>query len=139
MNGGKLYTPYVVKKVFNPNTGEVIKETQPVVKRQVIREETSAKVRGALESVVAKGSGRQAYRDGLRIGGKTGTAQKVENGRYKSGEYIVSFIGFAPADNPQIVVYVAVDNPKKNDTIWWRCGSANCWSNYRGCCTFYWH
>ncbi|UZN00340.1 penicillin-binding transpeptidase domain-containing protein [Lysinibacillus sp. MHQ-1] len=82
-------------------------------KNQVIREETSAKVRGALESVVANGSGRQAFRDGLRIGGKTGTAQKVENGRYKSGEYIVSFIGFAPADNPQIVVYVAVDNPKK--------------------------
>ncbi len=113
INGGKLYTPYVVKKVFNPNTGEVIQETQPVVKNQVIREETSAKVRGALESVVANGSGRQAFRDGLRIGGKTGTAQKVENGRYKSGEYIVSFIGFAPADNPQIVVYVAVDNPKK--------------------------
>lgn len=113
INGGKLYTPYVVKKVFNPNTGEVIQETEPVVKNQVIREETSAKVRGALESVVANGSGRQAFRDGLRIGGKTGTAQKVENGRYKSGEYIVSFIGFAPADNPQIVVYVAVDNPKK--------------------------
>jgi len=113
VNGGKLYTPYVVKKVFNPNTGEVIQETEPVVKKQVIREETSAKVRGALESVVAKGSGRQAYRDGLRIGGKTGTAQKVENSRYINGEYIVSFIGFAPADNPQIVVYVAVDNPKK--------------------------
>ncbi|WP_445479578.1 stage V sporulation protein D [Lysinibacillus irui] len=113
INGGKLFTPYVVKKVFNPNSGEVIQETEPVVKKQVIREETSAKVRGALESVVANGSGRQAFRDGLRIGGKTGTAQKVENGRYKSGEYIVSFIGFAPADNPQIVVYVAVDNPKK--------------------------
>ncbi|GAB0167289.1 stage V sporulation protein D [Lysinibacillus sp. CTST325] len=113
VNGGKLYTPYVVKQIINPNTGEVIEETKPEVKKQVIREETSAKVRGALESVVAKGSGRQAYRDGLRIGGKTGTAQKVENGRYKDGEYIVSFIGFAPADNPQIVVYVAVDNPKK--------------------------
>ena len=50
-----------------------------------------------LESVVANGSGRQAYRDGLRIGGKTGTAQKVENGRYKDGDYIVSFIGFAPS------------------------------------------
>ncbi len=80
VNGGKLYTPYVVKKIFNPDTGETINETKPVIKRQVIREETSAKVREALESVVAKGSGRQAYRDGLRIGGKTGTAQKVENG-----------------------------------------------------------
>lgn len=113
VNGGKLYTPYVVKKIFDPKSGEVIKETQPTVKRQVIREETSAKVSAALESVVANGSGRQAFRDGLRIGGKTGTAQKVENGRYLSNNYIVSFIGFAPADNPKIVVYVAVDNPKK--------------------------
>lgn len=112
INGGKLYTPYVVKKVFNPQNGEVIEETEPTVKRQVIREETSAKVRAALESVVAKGSGRSAFREGLRIGGKTGTAQKVENNRYIDGNYIVSFIGFAPADNPQIVVYVAVDNPK---------------------------
>ena len=112
INGGKLYTPYVVKKVFNPQNGEVIDETEPTVKRQVIREETSAKVRAALESVVAKGSGRSAFREGLRIGGKTGTAQKVENNRYIDGNYIVSFIGFAPADNPQIVVYVAVDNPK---------------------------
>ena len=113
VNGGKLYTPYVVKKIFNPQNGDVIKETEPTVKRQVIREETSAQVRAALESVVANGSGRQAFREGLRIGGKTGTAQKVENGRYIEGNYIVSFIGFAPADNPQIVVYVAVDNPKK--------------------------
>ena len=113
VNGGKLYTPYVVKKIFDPKSGEVIEETEPTVKKQVIREETSAKVRAALESVVANGSGRQAFRDGLRIGGKTGTAQKVENNRYLENNYIVSFIGFAPADNPQIVVYVAIDNPKK--------------------------
>lgn len=113
VNGGKLYTPYVVKKIFDPKSGEVIEETEPTVKKQVIREETSKKVRAALESVVANGSGRQAFRDGLRIGGKTGTAQKVENNRYMENNYIVSFIGFAPADNPQIVVYVAIDNPKK--------------------------
>ncbi|MFJ7738461.1 stage V sporulation protein D [Lysinibacillus sp. NPDC097287] len=113
VNGGKLYTPYVVKKIYDPKSGEVIEETEPTMKRQVIREETSAKVRAALESVVANGSGRQAFRDGLRIGGKTGTAQKVENNRYLENNYIVSFIGFAPADNPQIVVYVAIDNPKK--------------------------
>ena len=63
---------------------------------------------------MANGSGRQAYRDGLRVGGKTGTAQKVENGRYKDGDYIVSFIGFAPADDPQVVVYVAIDSPKSS-------------------------
>ena len=112
VNGGKLYTPYVVSKVYDSETGKVLVENKPELKRTVISEETSKKVREALESVVANGSGRAAFRDGLRIGGKTGTAQKVENGRYKDGDYIVSFIGFAPANDPEIVVYVAVDNPK---------------------------
>ena len=66
----------------------------------------------ALETVVAYGTGRNAYIEGYRVGGKTGTAQKVKNGVYLTGNYIVSFIGFLPADNPQAVVYVAVDNPK---------------------------
>ncbi len=114
VNGGKLYTPYVVSKVYDSGTGKTIVENKPDLKRTVISEETSKEVRHALESVVANGSGRQAYRDGLRIGGKTGTAQKVENGRYKQGDYIVSFIGFAPADNPEIVVYVAIDHPKSS-------------------------
>lgn len=112
VNGGKLFTPYVVSKVYNPETGEVVLENKPTLKRNVVSEETSKIVRDALESVVANGSGRAAYRDGLRIGGKTGTAQKVENGRYKDGDYIVSFIGFAPANDPEVVVYVAVDSPK---------------------------
>ncbi|MER2121970.1 MAG: penicillin-binding transpeptidase domain-containing protein [Solibacillus sp.] len=112
VNGGKLFTPYVVSKVYNPDSGEVVIENKPKIKRDVVSEETSKIVRDALESVVANGSGRAAYRDGLRIGGKTGTAQKVENGRYKDGDYIVSFIGFAPANDPEVVVYVAVDSPK---------------------------
>lgn len=112
VNGGKLFTPYVVSKVYNPESGEVVIEKKPNLKRNVVSEETSKIVRDALESVVANGSGRAAYRDGLRIGGKTGTAQKVENGRYKDGDYIVSFIGFAPANDPEVVVYVAVDSPK---------------------------
>ncbi|CAM5189396.1 Stage V sporulation protein D (Sporulation-specific penicillin-binding protein) OS=Ureibacillus acetophenoni OX=614649 GN=SAMN05877842_101376 PE=3 SV=1 [Ureibacillus acetophenoni] len=112
VNGGKLFTPYVVSKVYDSETGKVILENTPTLKKQVISEETSAQVRSALESVVANGSGRQAYRDGLRIGGKTGTAQKVQDRRYMEGNYIVSFIGFAPADDPEIIVYVAVDNPK---------------------------
>lgn len=112
VNGGKLFTPYVVSKVYNPESGEVVIENKPNLKRNVVSEETSKIVRDALESVVANGSGRAAYRDGLRIGGKTGTAQKVENGRYKDGDYIVSFIGFAPANDPEVVVYVAVDSPK---------------------------
>lgn len=112
VNGGKLFTPYVVSKVYNPESGEVVIENKPTLKHNVVSEETSKIVRDALESVVANGSGRAAYRDGLRIGGKTGTAQKVENGRYKDGDYIVSFIGFAPANDPEVVVYVAVDSPK---------------------------
>ncbi|MGE7982734.1 penicillin-binding transpeptidase domain-containing protein [Solibacillus sp. NPDC093137] len=114
INGGTLYTPYTVSKILDSKTNEVIMEQNPEAKVQVISEETSEKVRHALELVVAKGSGRQAFRDGLRIGGKTGTAQKVENGRYKDGDYIVSFIGFAPANNPEIIVYVAIDNPKSS-------------------------
>ncbi|WP_107839253.1 penicillin-binding transpeptidase domain-containing protein [Metasolibacillus meyeri] len=113
INGGMLYTPHVVSRIV-ADDGEVILEHEPEAKRQVISEQTSAQVRHALESVVAKGSGKQAFREGLRIGGKTGTAQKVENGRYKEGDYIVSFIGFAPADNPEIIVYVAIDNPKSH-------------------------
>ena len=66
----------------------------------------------ALETVVAYGTGRNAYIEGYRVGGKTGTAQKVENGHYLHGNYILSFIGFLPADNPQAVIYVAIDNPK---------------------------
>ncbi len=66
----------------------------------------------ALESVVSLGTGRNAYIDGYRVGGKTGTAQKVNNGIYMQGNYIVSFIGFLPANNPRVVVYLAIDNPK---------------------------
>jgi stage V sporulation protein D (sporulation-specific penicillin-binding protein) len=116
INGGTLYTPYIISRVVGSN-GKVLVDNKPAAKRQVISEDTSKKVREALESVVANGSGKRAYRDGLRIGGKTGTAQKVENGRYKDGEYIVSFIGFAPANDPELLVYVAVDSPKAQSSI----------------------
>jgi stage V sporulation protein D (sporulation-specific penicillin-binding protein) len=112
VNGGILYTPYIAKEWVDPVTNEVISRHTPEAKRRVISEETSKQVRHALESVVALGTGRNAYVDGYRVGGKTGTAQKVKDGRYMENNHIVSFIGFAPADDPQIVVYVAVDNPK---------------------------
>ena len=112
INGGTLYKPYIVKSIVEPNTNEIIKENHPQKVRQVISADSSAQVRNALETVVAYGTGRNAYIDGYRVGGKTGTAQKVKNGVYMSGNYIVSFIGFLPADNPQVVVYVAIDNPK---------------------------
>ncbi|CAM4145305.1 stage V sporulation protein D [Paenibacillus alkaliterrae] len=112
INGGTLYKPHVAKSWINPETGETVETVEPEAVRRVISEETSKEVREALESVVAKGTGKNAFIDGYRVGGKTGTAQKVINGRYSPNEHIVSFIGFAPADDPQIVIYVAVDNPQ---------------------------
>ncbi|MGG4470421.1 stage V sporulation protein D [Paenibacillus alvei] len=112
INGGTLYTPYVASELIDPNTGEVIMKKEPVAKRKVISQDTSKKIREALESVVAQGSGGKAFVDGYRVGGKTGTAQKASGGKYLENNFIVSFIGFAPADDPELVVYVAVDNPK---------------------------
>lgn len=113
VNGGKLYKPYIVKEIIGPD-GKATQSYVPEMKRRVISEETSAQVRKALESVVANGSGRNAYVDGIRVGGKTGTAQKVVDGKYKEGDYIVSFIGIAPANDPELVVYIAIDSPKNS-------------------------
>lgn len=112
VNGGYLYEPYIVSKIKDPLTKEVVNEKTPNCIRQVISEETSAKMRDALETVVTDGGGKNAYIDGYRIGGKTGTAQKAVNGSYVNGGYILSFVGIAPIDDPQIVLYVAMDNPK---------------------------
>lgn len=112
INGGTLYEPFLVKEMLEPETNSVIYTKEPVMRRKVISEETSKLVRYALESVVANGSGRSAYIENYRVGGKTGTAQKVQNGVYMDGDYILSFIGFMPADDPEIVVYVAIDHPQ---------------------------
>ena len=112
INGGTLYEPFLVKEMLEPETKSVIYTKEPVMRRKVISEETSKLVRYALESVVANGSGRSAYIENYRVGGKTGTAQKVQNGVYMDGNYILSFIGFMPADDPEIVVYVAIDHPQ---------------------------
>ena len=110
INGGYLYTPRVAK-AFVSSQNETIYEFEPQLKRQVISNETSEKMRYALECVVAKGSGRKAFVDGYRIGGKTGTAQIAENGVYKDGAYILSFIAGAPMNNPQVVVYFSIKEP----------------------------
>ncbi len=116
VNGGYLYEPYIAEEWLDPKTNKVVEKTEPTLRKQVISNETSKEIREALESVVAKGTGRSAYVEGYRVGGKTGTAQKVgKDGKYMSNNHIVSFIGFAPADDPEIVVYVAIDNPK--DTV----------------------
>ena len=113
VNGGYLYEPYIAKELVDPITGKVVSKQTPKLKRKVISEETSKEVRRALESVVAQGTGKNAFVDGYRVGGKTGTAQKAEGGVYLKNNHIVSFIGMAPANNPEIVVYVAIDNPKE--------------------------
>lgn len=112
INGGYLFEPYIVKSVNEPETNTVIKNHESKVVRKVISETTSEKVRYALESVVTNGTGRNAFIDGYRVGGKTGTAQKVQNGTYMIGNYITSFMGFLPANDPEVIVYVAVDNAK---------------------------
>ena len=112
INGGILLKPYVVKSLNEPVTNTIVKENKTKVVRKVISKSTSDKVKYALEHVVSLGSGRNAYIENYRVGGKTGTAQKVKDGKYMVGNYITSFIGFMPANNPEVIVYVAIDNAK---------------------------
>ena len=112
VNNGYLYKPYIVKSIAEKETNTIIKETEKSLVRKVISSETSAIMRHALESVVAKGGGKAAYIEGYRIGGKTGTAQKVQNGRYLVGNYIMSFMAVVPSNDPEAVLYLAIDNPK---------------------------
>lgn len=111
INGGYLVQPSLVSKTIDPQTSEVLSENFPTILDQVLSEETSEQVRLALGEVVAHGSGHKAYRSYVAIGGKTGTAQKVQDGKYIDGEYIVSFIGFAPVQDPEYLIYVAIDAP----------------------------
>ena len=121
VNGGKLMQPYVVRQMRNPD-GTVAYEREPTLVRQVISEETSAKVRSILEQVVGDpndGTGRNAAVAGYRIGGKTGTSEKVSlEAQTGEKEYIVSFIGFAPADDPQIALLVFLDTPSNKSGIY---------------------
>lgn len=112
VNGGYLYKPYIVKSIAEKETNTIIKETSKTLVRKVISSDTSAIMRHALESVVAKGGGKAAYIEGYRIGGKTGTAQKVKDGRYMVGNYIMSFMSVVPSNDPEAVFYLAIDNPK---------------------------
>ena len=112
VNGGTLYEPYIVKSISEKETNSIIKQTRKKKIRQVISKKTSRIMRHALESVVAKGGGKSAYIEGYRIGGKTGTAQKVKDGVYMTGNYIMSFMAVVPSNNPEAVLYLAIDNPK---------------------------
>lgn len=112
VNGGYLLQPHILKEVRDSYSNDLIYQAKRKVVKKVLKESTSLKVRDALETVVTDGGGKNAYIDGYRIGGKTGTAQKAVNGSYVNGGYILSFVGIAPIDDPKIVLYVAMDNPK---------------------------
>jgi len=107
VNGGHLMEPYLVESVVD-SSGAVVESHQPVEVRQVISEETSQRVRTMLEGVVDGGTGKNAYMAGYRIGGKTGTSEKRDE---DTGDLIVSFLGVAPADDPQVVILLAFDSP----------------------------
>jgi len=121
VNGGNLMQPYVVKQLTDED-GNVVYNKEPSVVRQVISEETSNKVCSILEQVVGDpvdGTGKNAYVAGYRIGGKTGTSEKVSKlAATGVKDYIVSFIGFAPADNPQVALLVFLDSPSQSSGIY---------------------
>jgi len=109
-NGGKLMKPRVIQLVQDKH-GEIIKEFQPVAVREVLSESTAATMRDILSGVVSDGTGQLAKVEGYDVGGKTGTSQKIENGTYSHSKFIGSFVGFAPAKDPKIVVVVMLDQP----------------------------
>ncbi len=120
VNGGRLMQPYLVQSVEDPQ-GNLVSQTEPQVVRQVVSEETSASVRRILEQVVSdqtEGTGHNAYVAGYRIGGKTGTSTKTTKEISGEKEYIVSFIGFAPADDPEVAILVLLDDPSSESGIY---------------------
>lgn len=117
VNGGNLVTPHLVDKILDSN-GNVIETIEPQVKRQVISEETSKQMRTIWETIVSENGGTNAYIEGYRIGGKSGTAEKVDEFNAAGGEaagakmhYVATFAAAVPMDDPEIVMLVAVDSP----------------------------
>lgn len=107
INGGYYYQPHVVSKILD-SSGAVVETVEPRILKQTVSEETSRKIVQLCNNVVSEGTGKSARPAGYRIGGKTGTAEKYPRG---TGNYVVSFMGFAPADDPQIVIYTVIDEP----------------------------
>ena len=110
VNGGFYYEPYFVSEISDKN-GMIAEIVNEKLKRRVISEEASRILAGYLEGVVENGSGKQAYIEGYKIGGKTGTAQKYENGVISQGKYVMSFVGFFPSNKPEYLALVIVDEP----------------------------
>lgn len=112
-NGGTLMKPYIIKKISN-SSGEVLQLNKPEKVRQVVSKETALRVTDLLTAVVDSGTGKRAQIVRMKIAGKTGTSQKITNGRYSKSDYNASFAGFFPADNPQIAMIVIVENPRRS-------------------------
>ncbi|MDD5218560.1 MAG: penicillin-binding protein 2 [Candidatus Omnitrophica bacterium] len=112
-NGGHLVTPYIISRIED-QAGVVLKEKKPVIKRQVLRPEVAAQMQNILVRAVEEGTGKSARIDGIAVGGKTGTAQKIlSNGKgYSHSNFMSSFVGFGPAEDPQLILAVVVDDPK---------------------------
>ncbi len=110
INGGYLVTPQVVDKIIDSN-GNVVKDFEPVIKRQVISEETSAQMREVLEYVVENAKGGNSYISGYRIGGKSGTSQKIDED-ITGHTYVGSYCAFAPADDPEVILLIVTDDPQ---------------------------
>ncbi|ODA42754.1 penicillin-binding transpeptidase domain-containing protein [Desulfosporosinus sp. BG] len=115
-NGGTLYRPYIVDKITTPD-GQVVKQQKPTPVRQVISKATASQMTNVLEKVVSEGTGHLAQIPGIKVAGKTGTAQKVDpkTGAYSTTDFIASFTAFAPAEDPKIAVLVTIDTPKSEE------------------------
>ena len=111
VNGGYYYEPRLVKEIY-ANDGYVLQSNTPKLKSRTVSEETSRLLAGMLEGVVEKGSGKKTFIEGYRVGGKTGTAQKYEDGRIAAGKYVSSFVGFFPANAPKYLALVVIDEPQ---------------------------
>lgn len=111
INGGKYYTPYLVEEIYSEN-GIIAEKFDAKYKHRVISERASKMLSEMLEGVVKDGSGKKAYIEGYRVAGKTGTAQKYENGIIAAGKYVASFVGYFPADNPKYLALVIIDEPQ---------------------------
>ncbi|HAE91663.1 MAG TPA: stage V sporulation protein D [Tissierella sp.] len=109
-NGGNLMKPRLVKELID-DEGKIVETFEPEIKRKVISESTSKTMLEMMEKVVSEGTGSKAYIPGFRVGGKTGTAQKIIDGKYVPGKYIGSFVAVAPVDDPQVAILVVVDEP----------------------------
>ena len=110
VNGGVYYSPYLVSEIYDDN-GIVAEKIYPKAVNRVISEKASKTLSSMLEKVVSEGSGKQAYIEGYRVAGKTGTAQKYENGVIAQGKYVSSFVGYFPADAPKYLALVIIDEP----------------------------